>query len=413
MVETNIVFLDETQEYEITKGHRVVKIHIDKLRKLKELYCGSESLTIPETCRRLDINRADFMFIKYAFNITHTDVPFIDEDIMNGNLDELADITLEQKKKTLFDKMYRRDINRMKSELEKYRYTEYLFDKAIDRLSEIQHPDHEVVVRIVNVDSVQKRYESMLVNFADIHTGSFSASYWNVFNKDVLRKRFDTAKKEIVERIHMYGIKSLYMMELGDAIHGIIHDTNRVEADLNVIEQVKYISELYEDLLYSLAPHVENLFFASTFGNHGRVVPTKTGALDTENFEMLIFWYLHRIFENHDTIKIMPNEYDEQFIVFDIMGNFAFGTHGDRDKPTKAPSNIALMFGVKPSQVYLGHTHRLAWDEIHMVEVFVSRSFSGVDNYSKSSRFTSKAGFNMYLYDETGVREIIPVVFRR
>jgi len=89
--------------YLITSGKRTVKITKGKLRQLKQLYCG-QKLTINAVCRELNIPRPDFNLIKTAFNITKDDIPFLDEDL-EGDIDELVEQSLEQKKKLFFVKL--------------------------------------------------------------------------------------------------------------------------------------------------------------------------------------------------------------------------------------------------------------------------------------------------------------------
>jgi hypothetical protein len=60
----------------------------------------------------------------------------------------------------------------------------------------------------------------------------------------------------------------------------------------------------------------------------------------------------------------------------------------------------------KPMEIHISHYHHSKSEEFHDVDVFISKSFCGVEDYSKSKRLTSKAGQNVFIY-ENGKRKYI------
>ncbi len=116
-----------------TSQNRKVIISKDKLRILKELYCR-EKLTINATCRKLNIPRRDFILIKTAFNITHDDTPYIDEDMLERPTEELVEETLEKSKENYFLKLQEQEVIALRREVNQYRKQEYwinLYTKEI------------------------------------------------------------------------------------------------------------------------------------------------------------------------------------------------------------------------------------------------------------------------------------------
>jgi hypothetical protein len=111
---------------------RQVTITKEDLRKLKELYCDDKPMTINQLCRHMNIPRRDFVLIKTAFNITHDDIPFIDEDITDENIEELVNTTLEKRKEKYFITLQQLEIVKLKKELDVFRKKDYFLLKMQD-----------------------------------------------------------------------------------------------------------------------------------------------------------------------------------------------------------------------------------------------------------------------------------------
>ena len=120
---------DKGDYYIVTSGKRSIEVTKDKLKQIKLLYCDDDPLTINELCRKLNIPRRDFFLIKTAFGITHDDVPYIDEELTDDNIDNLVDETLERRKEKYFLKLQQKEIEVLKAEVKKYRQQDYFIDK--------------------------------------------------------------------------------------------------------------------------------------------------------------------------------------------------------------------------------------------------------------------------------------------
>lgn len=256
---------------------REITLTKEKLKQIKDCYC-SEKLTINQICYRLDITRRDFIVIKNAFSITHDDVPFIDEEVMNGNIDELVDRSIEKKKEQYFLRLQAKEIEDMKNELNKYREKDYFYNKVI---KEMNVPITPLTFDIKNIDSVTEAQ----LNFADWHTGLKVENYWNAYSLEIQRQRLQDLVSKTISYIKRHNVKKLHVMNLGDILHGVIHTSTRIVAEVDVIQQFRISWQLISNILETLAAKVEVLYFYSTYGNHSRVTEKKTDALDRENFE--------------------------------------------------------------------------------------------------------------------------------
>lgn len=397
---------DKGDYYIVTSGARSIEITKAKLKEIKLLYCDDDALTANEVCRRLDIPRRDFFLIKTAFGITHDDVPYIDEELTDENIESLVDETIERRKEKYFLKLQSKEIDALKAEVKKYRQQDYFYDKVID---EITVPVAPMTFNIRK--NILSTTEGQL-NVADWHTGLKVESYWNDYSLDIQRERLQELIEKTILYIHRHNVKKMHVMNLGDLLHGIIHTSTRIVAEVDVIQQFRIAWQLLAEILKALAKEVEQVQFYSTYGNHSRITEKKQDALDRENFELLIPDMLKEHLQNHTNILLMPNKYDDQILVARPAGHLVFGVHGDRDKPEKVAGNLTMMMDMKPEKIYTAHSHHKQQLETHKVDVIMSRSLCGVDDFSKGIRATSKAGQSFYVYTPEGLECTYDICFK-
>ena len=293
---------DKGNYYIVTSGTRSIEITKAKLKEIKLLYCDDDALTVNEVCRRLDIPRRDFFLIKTAFGITHDDVPYIDEELTDDNIETLVDETIERRKEKYFLKLQSKEIEALKAEVSRYRKQDYFYDKVID---EITVPVAPMTFNIRK--NILSTTEGQL-NVADWHTGLKVESYWNDYSLAIQRERLQELVEKTILYIHRHNVKKVHVMNLGDLLHGIIHTSTRIVAEVDVIQQFRIAWQLLAEILKALAKEVEQVQFYSTYGNHSRITEKKQDALDRENFELLIPDMLKEHLQNHTNILLMPNK---------------------------------------------------------------------------------------------------------
>lgn len=384
---------DKGDYYIVHSYKRTFNISKSDLRILKEMYCDKSPMSINQICRKLDIPRRDFFVIKTAFSITHDDVPYIDEDLQNGDIDKLVDQTLEKRKEQFFVKLQQKEIDSLMKELSKYRQQDYFYNKVI---KEMNVPIKPLIFNICK--EINSNTEAQL-NFADWHTGLKVENYWNQFSLQIQRDRLQDLTERVIQYIHRHNVKVLHIMNLGDLLHGIIHVSTRIVAEVDLIQQFRITWQLISDMLATLSKEVELIKFYSTYGNHSRVTEKKTDALDRENLELLLPDVLQANLQRYKNIQFIENTFDDQILVANPAGHIVFGVHGDRDKNDKVASNLTMMLEMKPYKIFTAHTHHKEVLEIHKVDVIVSRSLCGVDDFSKDIRSTSRAGQSLYIYN--------------
>lgn len=402
--ERTMKVVENGEYYTIFSSDRQLKVTKDTVKRIKELYCG-QGVGQSQVCRTMNIPRRDFMLIKYAFNIVHDDVPFLDSELEEDNIDNLVEKTLEQKKNEYFIKLQDKEISEMKKELTIYRDKDYLYNKIADRIMNI-----EIYPNTYNVEiKPSKHKRAGLLDLADFHLGIKCNNYFNTYDVAEAYSRAEVLTKEIIETSAELGVSELHVSNLGDMICGIIHDSLIKESEIDVCEQVEKVVEILGKMLieFSTSKVFDKVVYSDLVGNHGRIFANKNASTEKENFEHFVSWGLEKLFKfsKYTNIIFEKNIVDDGVIIKEIEGVKIYETHGHLDKFNKMASDLGMMFG-KSDEVHTAHYHHNKMEEFHSCEVFMSRSFAGIDTYAKNNRMTSKAGQRLYIYSN-GEREFI------
>lgn len=229
----------------------------------------------------------------------------------------------------------------------------------------------------------------LLVHLTDIHTGIEINSALNVFNQDVLKLRLEKYLQEILSIKETHGSEDCYIV-IGEIVSGLIHSNLRLQNNMDLIEQFKYISNLITEMLIVLSQKFEHVNVYVTIGNHSRVVAKKEESLQGENFDLLLPFYLRASLQNIKNVSIWDNEIEQSIAMFNIRGKRVFSSHGDRDSASNVVQNWTMMFGVKPDIVLLGHRHTNALTTVYDTKVIESGCVSGTDSYAIQIRKSNK-----------------------
>ncbi len=229
----------------------------------------------------------------------------------------------------------------------------------------------------------------LLVHLTDIHTGIEIHNWKNDFDEDVLKKRIEKFTSDILDIRGQHGSENCYLV-IGEILSGIIHNNLRLQNNMDLMEQFKYVSELISAMLLRMANHFNHIYIYTTPGNHSRISPKKEEALDGENMDVLLPFYLKARLQNIENITICDNTIEPEIAMFNIRGNNVFASHGHKDSPSNVVQNFTMMFGIKPQIVLLGHRHTNAMETIYDTKVIQSGCVSGSDNYATSIRKTNR-----------------------
>lgn len=229
----------------------------------------------------------------------------------------------------------------------------------------------------------------LLVHLTDIHTGIEIHNWKNDFDEDILKKRIEKFTSDILDIRGMHQSENCYLV-IGEILSGIIHNNLRLQNNMDLMEQFKYVSELISAMISRMANHFNHIYVYTTPGNHSRISPKKEDALDGENMDILLPFYLKARIQNIKNITICDNTIEPEIAMFNIRGNNVFAAHGHKDSPSNVVQNFTMMFNIKPDIVLLGHRHTNGLTTVYDTKVIESGCCSGSDNYAVSIRKVNK-----------------------
>ena len=122
-------------------------------------------------------------------------------------------------------------------------------------------------------------------------------NYFNKFNEDVLRDRFNQYLDKIFEVQIRHGSENAYVI-LSELVSGIIHNELRIENNQNLIEQFLSVTNYISQFLAELSYHFNTVNVYVCPGNHSRVMARKEESLKGENIDHLAIPFLQAKLQN-------------------------------------------------------------------------------------------------------------------
>lgn len=229
----------------------------------------------------------------------------------------------------------------------------------------------------------------LLCHLTDIHTGIEIHNWKNNFDENELKRRIDKFTSDILDIRGVHQSENCYLV-IGEIISGLIHNNLRLQNNMDLMEQFKYVSELISAMLTRMANHFNHIYVYTTPGNHSRISAKKQDSLDGENMDTLLPFYLKARLQNIDNVSICDNTIEPEIAMFNIRGNNVFASHGHKDSPSSVVQNFTMMFGIKPDIVLLGHRHLNGLTTVYDTKVIESGCVSGADAYAVSIRKVNK-----------------------
>lgn len=243
---------------------------------------------------------------------------------------------------------------------------------------------------------------SLIVHLTDIHAGEEVDIYSNKFNADILKQRIEDYTTKVLNIARLHQSEKCYLI-IGEVVSGIIHNSLRLQNNMDMMESFKLISELISSMIAVLSESFDEIYIYVTEGNHSRISPSKEDSLKGENMDILLPFYLSARLQNFNNVHVYDNEDPIEIARFDVYGNHIMAAHGDRDNPQNVVQNFTMMFGIKPDIVYLGHRHTNGLSTVFGSRVIESGSIIGTNNYAQDIRKTGKPEQTVSVVDETGL----------
>lgn len=301
----------------------------------------------------------------------------------NASVEEMNKKIQELYKATINARDERNELNRLKrDEVRSARLFNTFRDiiKAEVKPCEFQNTRLKPVV-------VTELGNDMIVTLSDMHYGEEFSNAFNNYSPTIAEKRLGKYYERIKEIKKTHKVTNAYLFLGGDLINGTIHTTVRLSNCKDVIEQVKGVSILITNFVYSLSKIFNRVFVYSVHGNHSRIFPKKEDNQVNEYLDNLIPFYLHAALQNVDNIHVhWDDTYKGDMCNFVVRGHRVAGVHGDRDSVQTVTNNVRKITGTNPDIILMGHRHRNAMSTIDNIKVIESGCFNGVNDYCIEKR---------------------------
>jgi hypothetical protein len=242
---------------------------------------------------------------------------------------------------------------------------------------------------------------------SDFHVGLDIKNYWGTYNKEVFVDRIKQVTHKVMRRSEIDNIGTLYVASLGDLISGAIHGTTRLAEEMDVLEQVYFVSKVMKSMLKELCEFGLDIKYISVVGNHDRLNKNFKEHIEKESFNKLVDWYIQDAIEDGLlNIEYINNEIDHGIGLTEINGEWCAFVHGHQDNPKSVVFNMIKATGIIPKFVFMGHYHSKVSDEQEIATVFVNGCLDGVDEYAKDKRYFSKPSQTLIVFDSDDVIDI-------
>ena len=317
--------------------------------------------------------------------------------ILHNNLDKERLQLYEEKRLEEQKERYRKmDQNR--------EYNKNIRNSA--RFEKLQEDIHRSILDLEKIKPLPHHTETFkvagrdkqgLVLFSDWHFGTEVNNNQNIFNKDIFNQRVRKLVDKIIEHGIKNNISTLHIGQLGDLIVGNIIVSARVQANENLIEQIKYVSEKLAEVINELSEVFQNIVYYNVIGNHARTGKKSEVGLN-ENFEYLVPWFLEARLRGLDNVEIIVDK--DGYIETKIFDDDIVFVHGNFDQADRAVNKLPQLLGKVPNYIMGGHVHHNYMKEYGKTTTIVNGSLIGLDDYATQGRFAGKPSQKFFVFDK-------------
>ena len=272
-----------------------------------------------------------------------------------------------------------------------------MLEQKITEFGRISFPDVNNIHTGVNDND-------LLVLLSDLHIGQTFKSFNGEYNTKIAQTRMGQYLKKIIEIGKQYNSDKCYVSLQGDLISNSIHKSIAITNQENVIQQIKFASELITAFIYELSHAFNRVIVTSVSGNHSRL-DKKEDALKDERLDDLVIWYVDAALKNVNNVDIITNNPDTTFAVMDIRGKKYINVHGDYDAFSKnGVASLSMMLGFFPYAITFGHLHTCAMSDESGIKIIRGGSLAGSgDDYTIEKRLTGKASQMVCVCTDKGI----------
>ena len=358
----------------------------------RELFGDDKSLYYGESTYRKQYQNAKRFYDAGVFD-SITDTNHIKE------LKKQQEEIIKEKRK-LYDQ--RREYNKLLT-------SDARADHLSDELLKVAHKlEKELPLRGSYYLVPNNAHKEALLCLSDWHYGLVTDNLWNHYDVETCKQRVDQLSAYVSKYLAENHISTVHIVMLGDAAHGAIHTSCRVQAEENVCDQLMHVSELIAEFIDFISEGVSEVNVYSCYGNHMRTIQNIHDSIHSDNMEKIIPWWLKTRLVNNPKVTIKESEFKE-FTKLNILGKNICCVHGDldnfRDLGVTVNTIFSKLYGETIDYTISGDKHHLEEFEQYGIESILVRSLCGTDDYANNKRLYGKAGQTLIIFNDDYGRE--------
>ncbi|SDM20061.1 hypothetical protein [Halarsenatibacter silvermanii] len=219
-----IVKNDMGDRWFLEHNGKTLEISKEDYKNIRDDYCdelGTDYLSIREVCKKYGLTRDDFLLLKSAFNFTHYNIHYVDEEVAENSTDELAEQTLEDKKRMYFEKLSSKEVDYFKKELRKYQKKEYLFRQTAEMVDD-HFKDFRRGYKAEKIEySGEGRPVMLEVPIVDMHLGklAWAPEVGEHYDLKIAERKFEYIIDEVISRVKNQNIERVILPVGNDFFH--------------------------------------------------------------------------------------------------------------------------------------------------------------------------------------------------
>lgn len=238
-----------------------------------------------------------------------------------------------------------------------------------------------------------------VVLLSDLHIGVDCDNYYNKFNLDIAAERLHILAENVKYYCEINNVETLHILNLGDLINGIIHTNARIEAQMDVAEQIMCAGELVSEFLADILEIAPHITYRSVFDNHSRAIANKNEHIEKEQFSRIIDWFIAERM-NGSGIEFIENDIDGGIGRFKLQsGKVLMFCHGHNDGRNSSYQNFIGLTQEWVDYICMAHYHNSAAKEFQGCRVFINGSIVGTESYAFGRRLFSKPSQKILIFN--------------
>lgn len=311
------------------------------------------------------------------------------EEVTGDDLVKLKEDLIKQQQKTrdewtAYRSMLRED-SRIDSLKDAVKFT-------VDKLNKLPKVAYTTTKKIKNP-------KEAILMLSDLHIGVNCDNFYNTYNVAIATKRLEKVVNDTIKYCTENNVETLNVINLGDMIHGLIHTNARIDQEIDTVDQIMVASELVASTLNSLQKAAPKIIYRSVIDNHSRAVADKHQAIESENFNKIMNWFLQERLKNTDIMFKFDN-IDDGIGKFTLKnGKKVMFAHGHQDNINQAFQHFVGASKEFIDYVLLAHYHSEKAKTYNGIKVIVNGSIVGTEQYALSKRLFGTPSQTLLIFD--------------